>query len=194
MKRQPSTGWYWAAGIIAVIGVIAGIVLGISSFLSYQDDLRGMARAAGSEMRVSLQTDHDAVVFLEGPGVADNTNLRPAVAVTGPEGDAVAVQPYGAELLYDVPGRPGTTGRAIATFDVNLNGVYTVTADPPEGTTIAVGAGLNWATLTRFIAALALPGLAVLLAIGMAVVVAIMRHSQPPVSTPPQQPRVPAGV
>jgi hypothetical protein len=193
MNRQPSTGWYWAAGIIAAAGVIAGVVLGITSFLSYQDDLRGMARAAGSEMRVSLTTAHDAVVFLEGPGVADTT-LRPTVAVTDPEGDEVAVRSYDAELLYDVPGRRGATGRAIATFDVNLNGVYTVTADPPEGTTIAVGAGLNWATLTRFVAALALPGLAVLLAIGMAVVVAIMRHSQPQVSTPPQQPRVPAGV
>lgn len=192
--KRPSTGWYWAAGIIAVAGVIGGIVLGISSFLSYQDDLRGMARVSGNEMRVSLTTEHDAVVFLEGPGVADNKDLRPTVAVTGPEDDQVAVESYDAELLYDVPGRRGATGRAIATFDVNVDGVYTVLADAPEGTTIAVGAGLNFATLTRFVAALAVPGLAVLLAIGMAVVVAIMRRSQPPVTTPPQQPRVPAGV
>lgn len=192
--KRPSSGWYWAAGAIAIVGVIAGIVLGISSFLSYQDDLRGMARAAGSEMRVSLQADHDAVVFLEGPGVADTKNLRSAVRVTDPEGNQVPAQPYGAQLLYDVPGRDGATGRAIATFDVARNGLYTVTADAPEGTTIAVGAGLNFGTLTQFVVALMLPGLAVLLAIAMAVVVAIMRRSQPPVRTPPQRPRVPVGV
>lgn len=185
--KRPSTNWYWAAGIIAIVGVIAGIALGITSYLSYQDDLRGMARAAGSEVRVSLNTDHDATVFLEGAGVADNTNLRPTVTVTGPEGEPVVVQPYGAQLLYDVPGVPGDTGRAIATFDVAVNGVYTVTADAPQGTTIAVGAGLNVATLARFIGALVVPAVAVLLAIGMATVVTIMRRSQPPASTPPTE-------
>jgi hypothetical protein len=194
MKRQPSTGWYWVAGIVALAGVIAGIVLGLTTFLSYQDDLREMARDAGGEVRVTLTTDQDAVVFLEGPGVADNKDLRPTVAVTGPEGDDLTVESYDAELLYDVPGRQGETGRAIATFDVTASGVHTVSADTPDDTTIAVGAGLNFATLTQFVAALALPALAVLLAIGMAVSVAIMRRSQPPTNTPPQQPRVPAGV
>lgn len=194
MKHGPSTGWYWAAGIVAVAGVIAGILLGITSFLSYQDDLREMARAAGGEVRVSLTIGQDAVVFLEGPGVADNKDLRPTVAVAGPDGDEVTVGAYGAELLYDVPGRRGATARAIATFEVTVNGVYTVSADTPEGTTIAVGAGLNFATLAQFVAALALPGLAVVLAIGIAVVAAIMRRSRTPVNTPPQQPRVPAGV
>jgi hypothetical protein len=192
--RQPSTRWYWVAGVLAVVGVIAGILLAVGTFQAYQDDLEGLARSAGGEVRVSLQSDHDAVVFLEGPGVADNEDLRPKVVVTGPEGDPVAVQEYGAELLYDVPGRPGSTGRAIATFDVTVNGAYSVAVDAPAGTTIAVGGGLNVTTLARFVAALVVPALAVLLAIGMAVVAAIMRRSQPPVSTPPQRPRVPAGV
>jgi hypothetical protein len=193
MQRRPSTGWYWAAGVLAIIGVIAGIVLGISSFLSYQDELRGMDRARGDQVRVRLQDGHDAVVFLEGLGVADNRGLPPQMTVRGPGGDEVVVRRYEAELLYDVPGRQGHTGRAIATFEVAVDGVYTVTADVPDGTTLAVGAGLNIATLAQFITALALPGLAVLLAAAMAVVVAVMRRSQPPVSTPPQ-PRVPVGV
>ncbi len=193
MQRRPSTRWYWAAGIIAGAGVIAGIVLGITSFLSYQDDLRGMARAGG-EVHVSLTAGEDAVVFLEGPGVADNRDLRPTVSVTGPGGDRLAVGSYDTELLYDVPGRRGATGRAVATFDPTVNGVYTVSAVTPAGTTIAVGAGLNLATLTSFIAALVLPALAVLLAIGMAVVVAMRRRSQPEVLAPTTPPRVPAGV
>jgi hypothetical protein len=77
---------------------------------------------------------------------------------------------------------------------VTVNGAYSVAVDAPAGTTIAVGGGLNVTTLARFFVALVVPALAVLLAIGMAVVAAIMRRSQPPVSTPPQRPRVPAGV
>jgi hypothetical protein len=187
--KRPSTGWYWAAGTIAVVGVIAGVVLAISSYLSYQDGLRSMARTDGTTMRVNLQPDQDAVVFLEGPGVAERKDLRPAVTVTDPEGGEVAVLPYRAELLYDVPGKPGTTGRAIASFDVAVDGVYTVAAEVPDGATIAVGAGLDVSTLARFVAALVVPALAVLLAIGIVVVVAVMRRSQPPVDTSAQQTR-----
>lgn len=146
-------------------------------------------------LRVTLHNDEDAVVFLEGPGVADDKTLRPTVEVTGPEGNDIAVVAYRTELLYDVPGNLGHTGRAIASFDVAVNGVYTVAVNAPSRTNIAVGHGIDVGTLARFVAALVLPGIAVLLALVIALVVAITRsQSKPPAKVSPPLPRVHAGV
>ena len=62
-------------------------------------------------------------------------------AVVNPGGRAVTVQTYAGQLRYDVPGEPGRIGTAVAAFEADAEGAYSidVIASTTAGAIVAIG-------------------------------------------------------
>ncbi|HSK90068.1 MAG TPA: hypothetical protein VK875_02030 [Euzebyales bacterium] len=189
---KPSVGWYWAAGFIAVVGVVGAVVWGLASYAAIGDRVDGFARdGLPGHVTVPIETAGTYAVFYE----AAVTDRVPAieVGVAGPDGAAAPVAAYDADLRLD---RDDAVSRAVATFDAPRPGDYVVTATgvAPGSATFAVGA-------VPATGVAAVVGAVVMLfaSIGAGMLIAVVtlvlrnRHTgrQPPVSSPP---RTPAGV
>lgn len=159
---------YALAAATAVVGLTASSLWAVSGVL---DQTRrpgdfGRADLPGS---VTLDVDEAArlVVYVEadrwvrpdGGGAA--SIVKPdRLTVSGPEGEDVALERYPDDLRYDVPasvpveGAAARVGTAIASFEADAAGTYTVSATgavhpvdddevrPVDGATLAVGADL----------------------------------------------------
>jgi hypothetical protein len=145
IHKQPSSGWYWVAGILAVLGLTAALVWGAVGTISALDEVDSFERTTVPGAVTVPVTDPGAmVVYYENPAelarYATNTptwqQLR--LTVTGPDG-AVLVSTYRSTARYDVD--PGRLGRAVAKFEAATAGQYRVsTARAVEpGATLAVG-------------------------------------------------------
>lgn len=135
---KPSVGWYWAAGLIAVVGVVGAVAWGLVAYGAIGDRVDGFARdALPGQVVVPIETAGTYAAFYE----AADTDRVPSleVGVTGPDGAAVPVAGYGADLRLE---RADVVSRAVATFDASAPGDYVVTATgvAPGGATFAVGA------------------------------------------------------
>ena len=135
---KPSVGWYWVAGVVALVGIIGAVVWGLASYAAIGDRVDGFARdALPGQVTVPIDTAGTYAVFYE----AADTDRVPSldVGVTGPDGAAVPVAGYGMDLRLE---RDGVVSRAVATFDATGPGDYVVTATDvaPGGATFAVGA------------------------------------------------------
>ena len=94
------------------------------------------------------------------------------------------VRPYGLDLRYDVPGKQGALGTAIAVFDADRTGSFVIRTDAAvqdAHAQLAVGDDLA----PGMARAIAIPGLAVLLSLIAAITLAARtwsrreRRSQP---------------
>jgi hypothetical protein len=130
----------WAAGLVAVIGVIvagAWTVVGVLSAMHASDDF-ARADIPGT---VSAQVADTGRQYLYYEG--DHRTPVPSfhqlgLRVSGPARAAVEVKPYGFHMQYDAHG--GLLGTAVATFDVSTPGVYAITSTAAEpGARLAVG-------------------------------------------------------
>jgi len=135
---KPSVGWYWVAGVVALVGIVGAVVWGLASYAGIGDRVDGFARdALPGQVTVPIDAPGTYAVFYE----AADTDRVPAldVGVTGPDGAAVPVAAYDADLRFD---RDGVVSRAVATFDATGPGDYVVTATgvASGGATFAVGA------------------------------------------------------
>lgn len=164
------------AALVAVVGVTTATVWGVTGILDQTQTPAEFVRAdVPGAVSVVLTQVGPHVVYYEG----ENANAVPAgqVDVTGADGAAVTVRPYTLDLRYDVPGRPGTLGTAIAVFDAHRTGSYLVgtgatVADP--GAQLAVGNNLAPATVR----AVVLPALAALLSVLAALAIAVQTWSR----------------
>ena len=100
---------------------------------------------------------------------------------------AVTVRPYKLDLRYDVPGRPGVLGTAVAVFDADRTGSYVIRTDATQALAgdaqaqLAVGDDLAPSTVR----AIAIPGLAALLSLVAAITLAARTWSRPERRTRP---------
>jgi hypothetical protein len=138
MTTKPAVGWYWVAGVVAIVGVIGAVVWGLTAYGAVGDRVDGFARASlPGQVVVPINTAGTYAVFYE----AVDTDRVPSldIRVTDPDGAAVAVNGYGADLRFE---RDGVTGRAVVTFDAREAGDYVVTASgvAAGAVTFAVGA------------------------------------------------------
>jgi hypothetical protein len=152
---RSSKSWFWPGIGVATLGLVAGLALGITSYLGSQQEIDGFARMSvpGS---VSVQVDElgPQVVYYEGDeSVIDNL----VVAVTDPDGAAVAIAPYEAELIYETTDL--TLGRAIASFDAEQIGAYDVEVSGIDTGQITVGDSVARLALPGVLAGLAIAGL-----------------------------------
>jgi hypothetical protein len=122
---KPSPARYWVAGLIAVVGLVAGIAWAVFAVIGYQDHIDGFARTAvPGQVSVSVSDPGGKTVYYEGTGEPTLADLR--ITVTGPRGNRVPVHRYSGTLRYDSP--EGTRARAVGTFHAAASGVYVVTS------------------------------------------------------------------
>ena len=97
---HPFPSRYWLAGTIAVLGAIAGLALGITSYRDAEGHLDTFARVSvPGTMTVQLDASQDRVVYYEGDGSVRFDDLN--IVVTGPAGSAVQVNRYRGEMIYE---------------------------------------------------------------------------------------------
>jgi len=173
--RRPSIGWYWAAGLLLVGGLVAagGWLFGAVTGLNDHVDRFPRTSLPGE---TSVQIDQSDTYNVYYEGVGDITLDRLDVTLTDPSGEPVAVRPVDGEVLYDFAER--AVGHAVGQFQASTTGTYSLTATGDAGGTIAIGDRLTDDVLPPLIGA----GLLFLLTSGGAITVAIVtgvRRSRP---------------
>jgi hypothetical protein len=130
----------WAAGLVAVIGVIvagAWTVVGVLSAMNTSDDF-ARADIPGTVTAQVADTGRQ-YVYYEGDHKAPVPSFdQLRLQVSGPARAAVEVKPYGFHMQYDAHG--GLLGTAVATFDASTPGAYAITSTATDaGARLAVG-------------------------------------------------------
>jgi hypothetical protein len=169
---------YAVAAVLAVAGVAVGIVLVVLGVTSYVDRVEGFQRVAwpGSG-EVRFDDDGGYTLYYELAGVDErgdaplDVELRP---VDG--GPALALEPYGSDLSYDVSGYEGV---AVASFSVDAPGRYrlTVGGSTPLSGQAAVGRSVGLTPFVPVAAGVTVAGLGVLLAVILVTVTALRRSA-----------------
>ena len=174
---------YGLAVLVAVIGVTTAAIWGVTGVLDQVQQPEGFVRADISNgVSVTLTQVGPHIIYYEGhdPTAVSADQLKVVDAAQR----AVPVRPYGLDLRYDVPGKPGTLGTAIAVFDANRTGSFVIRTDATvqdAQAQLAVGDDLAPGTVR----AIAIPGLAALLSLIAAITLAARtwsrreRRSQP---------------
>ena len=170
-RRARSIGRYWlGGGIIAasVLGSIALVLVAWTTFMHHAEGFRRVPIPGPAQVRV--ESSGSLLVYYEAsrgtPAIAASS-----IHVRNPAGTAVRLTTYTLDVTYDVPGRQGQVGRAVASFHADP-GTYDITVDAATGT-LAVGDNLLWASLDKAI------GAAVLLLIGTALGLAVLFIARP---------------
>jgi membrane protease YdiL (CAAX protease family) len=155
---------YGLAMLLAGVGVITAAAWGVTGVLDQVQRPETFVRAAvPGRLTVTLTQVGTHVIYYEGhdPATISAGQLR----VVDTAGRAVPVRPYGLDLRYDVPGKPGMLGTAVGVFDAQTTGSFSVRADAGvvggDGASLAIGDDLAPA----MIRAVLLPGLAALLSV-----------------------------
>ena len=180
---------YGLAVLVAVVGVSTAAVWGVTGVLDQVQQPGRFVRAdISNSVSVTLTQVGPHVIYYEGhdPTAVSADQLKVLDAAQ----QAVPVRPYKLDLRYDVPGRPGVLGTAIAVFDANRTGSFVIRTDATDATDatvrdaqaqLAVGDDLAPGTVR----AIAIPGLAALLSLIAAITLAARtwsrreRRSQP---------------
>ena len=157
-RKRPSTAGYWAAAVVAVLGLMAAFLWGAVGFSNTRDRVDGFDRAAiPGQVTVSVTDPATLVVYHESggevAGSADPTaNARYAtrwdpgtrtIVTVASAGDPPTWQQLGLQVTgpggatvpvatYRSSARydlePGRAGRAVATFQATTAGPYRVSA------------------------------------------------------------------
>jgi hypothetical protein len=158
VRRRPSGGWYWVAGILAVLGLTAAFVWGAVGAITALDRVDDYDRVAiPGSMTVFVADPGTRVVYYESPAefarYADPTTTGRNATRWNPATDATIEVGYAAntptwqQLGLQVTGPdgsvvpvrthrstarydvdPGRLGRAVARFDATTAGPYRVSA------------------------------------------------------------------
>lgn len=167
---------YGLALLVAVVGVATATVWGVTGVLDQVQQPENFVRAdISSSVSVTLTQVGPHVIYYEshGPAAVSAGQLKVLDAARR----AVAVRPYGLDLRYDVPGKPGALGTAIGVFEADHTGSYVIAtnatvADPRAQ--LAVGDDLAPA----MVRAIVIPALAALLSIIAAIALAARTWSR----------------
>lgn len=130
----------WISGTIVVLGVGVAIWWGLAIYLGMLDRISAFERVPIPSSEVTVASEPGTkVLYLEGGRRVPGPAVR--FTVLDPSGRAVAVQTYEGDLRYDVPKEPGRVGRAVAAFEADTEGAYSIDVIGPntEGRIVAIG-------------------------------------------------------
>jgi hypothetical protein len=169
---KPSSAWYAVGAVIAVAGLVIGLVWGLTTYFEYRDEIRGFARmqAPGAAALV-LDGGPQTIYFEGGPAM---TPTAADVGVTSSNGSSVPTSAYVGDVRYDAPN--GSVGKAIATIMVPTSRTYRVVVDGPAGT-VAFGDAVTSSIIVGVIGAMFLTFGSLIAGIALVVVVAVMRSN-----------------
>lgn len=169
---RPARSWFWPGIGVGVVGLVAGLVVGITSYQGSQQEIDTFARLSVPGA-VTVQVDESGrqVVYFEGD---QDVGLGAFVVdITDPGGATVAVAPYEGELIYETTDL--TLGRAVAWFDAAQIGDYEIEVTGIDTGQVTVGESVARLALPGILAGLAIAGLS--LAAGFALwLVSILRR------------------
>jgi len=155
-RGRRSRSWLWPGIGVAVVGLAAGLVLGITSYQDSQQEIDTFARAAlPGTLIVQVDEPGQQVVYHEGDQRVGLDDL--VVSVADPAGATVAVAPYEGELIYETTDL--TLGRAIASFDATRIGAYQLEVRGIDTGQVTVGESFALLALPGVLAGLAIAGL-----------------------------------
>ena len=177
---------YGLAVLVAVVGVTTAALWGVTGVLDQVQQPGRFVRAdISAGVSVTLTQVGPHVIYYEGhdPTAVSADQLKVLDAAQ----QAVTVRPYKLDLRYDVPGKPGVLGTAIAVFDADRTGSYVIRTgsyvirtDATQALAgdaqaqLAVGDDLAPGTVR----AIAIPGLAALLSLVAAITLAARTWSR----------------
>ena len=200
--RHPSTGWYWIAAGLALVGVLGAIALCAVGYVQLQDRLEALPRTdVPGTVTVDVDGPQGVTIFYEDPtqggfvaraGDANTLRFSPVdLAVTGPDGASLDAAPYAADLRLHAGSRVAV---ALATFDAPSAGTYTidVTGDVPSNVRVSAGDVVDGGLVAYLVVAIALFLLAAAAAVAMAVVTAVKRSRTPRTPAPRDRTLTPA--
>jgi hypothetical protein len=147
----------WVAGSLAVLGLGVGIWWGLAINLGMLGRISAFERVPIPSTQVSITLDAGTnVLYVEAGRRAPAPAIR--FSVIDPNGRAVAVRTYESDLRYDVPDEPARIGRAVATFEADNQGVYSIEVIGPktDGAIVAIGDDVTGPSIATAIGALIL--------------------------------------
>ena len=192
-RRGPSAAWYGAAGLLAVVASVIGVVIIVSGIVRYDERIEDFQRVpvpGGGEL--TFEDDGGYTAYFETPYACDEP-CAPALSieVIPVDGDqVVTVEDYEGTFTYSNDGRHG---EAVSTLEVREPGRYRITvADISESGAsgqLAVGRSVGRLIVDAVLIGIAVIATGVFLA-GMAVLLVGLRRAgaraesdQPPAYT-----------
>ena len=167
---------YGLAVLVAVVGLTTAAIWGVTGVLDQvQQPLRFVRADISAGVSVTLTQIGPHVIYYEGHGPTAVSAGQ--VTVLDAAQRAVPVRPYLLDLRYDVPGKQGSLGTAIAVFNADRTGSFVIRADATVHVAqaqLAVGDDLAPGTVR----AIAFPGLAALLSLVAAITLAARTWSR----------------
>jgi hypothetical protein len=152
VRPRPNRMGYVVGALIAVAGLIGGLVWGFSAYDAYRDDIVAFPRVSVPGTESVRLAAGDYVVYYEAGG------LRPsevAVTVADAAGETIALTTYDADVRYDAP--DGTVGRAFAQFSVASAGTHSVTVEAEQqAAQVAIGTRITSSMIVAVFGALSL--------------------------------------
>lgn len=146
----------WIVGPLVLAGLALAIWWGVASYLGMIDRIADFRRVPIPSSETIVLERGTQVLSVEAGRLAPIPDIR--FVVVTPDGGAVPVQPYEGELRYDVPDAPGRLGRAVATFEADAPGAFTIDVVGPgaDGAVVAIGEDAARAALPSILGALGL--------------------------------------
>lgn len=171
-RSRSSRSWFWPGVGIAAVGLVAGLVIGISSYQNSQQQVDAFARSSVPGM-VTLQVDEPGqqIVYYEGDLSVGLEDL--VLDITDPAGATVAPAPYGGELIYETTNL--TVGRAIATFRAAQIGAYEIEVSGIDTGQVTVGESFARLALPGILAGLAIAAVSLVAGLVLWLVTALRR-------------------
>lgn len=186
----PSGLWYVVAGVLAVVGIIGGVALIISSIVTYTDRIDNFARVdiPGSST-VQLDGTGGYSVYYEHEFASERFNSSSVdVEITAPDGSPVDLERYSSEVTYTSGDH---SGRALYSFQADEPGAYQVNVNG-NGGILAIGRGVGRGLAGGIVGGIAVGFLCVVAALVIVIVVALKRGKSKrrlaPTPAPPPPP------
>ena len=159
---RPKARWFWIGGGIMVLGIVGAIAFGILSFIGISNKVDDFARVSPGSDTVRIDSTGEYVIY------AEDGSFFASVEVISPDGEPVPTSRYLTGLEYNFNGR---SGQAVATFDADDTGRYTVFTD----TDVAIGTSIAGDLLRTILIPFAIVGLAILIGLIVIIVTAVKR-------------------
>ena len=175
VRRRPSVGWYWAAGLLLVAGIVAAAVWIVGAAIGLDDHVDQFPRTSVPG-EISAPIDNPDTYYIYYEGTTDISLDRLGVTLTDPSGEPVTVRPVDSGVLYDSADR--AVGRAVGEFQASTTGTYSLVATgDSDGATIAVGDDLTDDVLPPMIGAGLLFVVTTIGGIALAIVTGVRRSN-----------------